>query len=150
MCTLLCRRSHTIICLYAILQLIADKLGQSPNRTVYLMTLSQDKDSVLNSDENRKLLLKVGLKCYHDVGDWLASTLESLQHNELAVKMTAFMQKKKKESKWYTPQQYTIVAMVCYVTLYTCIHTQLHRLYFFVNEFFTFSSKVVFCIIPMH
>ena len=68
------------------------------------MTLSQDKDSVLNSDENRQLLMKVGLKCYHDVGDWLASTLESLQHNELADKMTAYMQKKKKESKWYIAQ----------------------------------------------
>ena len=68
------------------------------------MTLSQDKDSVLNSDENRRLLMKVGLKCYHDVGDWLATTLDSLQHSELAVKMTAFMQKKKKETKWYTGQ----------------------------------------------
>ena len=68
------------------------------------MTLSQDKDSVLNSDENRRLLIKVGLKCYHDVGDWLAKTLDNLQHNELAVKMTAFMQKKKKETKWYTGQ----------------------------------------------
>ena len=86
------------------LQLIVDKLGQSPNRTVYLTTLSQDRDSVLNNDENRQLLIKVGLKCYYDVGDWLVSTLESLQHNELAVKMTAFMQKKKKESKWYLQQ----------------------------------------------
>ena len=68
------------------------------------MTLSQDKDSVLNSDENRQLLMMVGLKCYHDVGDWLTSTLESLQHNELADKMTAFMLKKKKESKWYIAQ----------------------------------------------
>ena len=68
------------------------------------MTLSQDKDSVLNSDENRQLLTMVGLKCYYDVGDWLASILESLQHNELADKMTAYMQKKKKESKWYIAQ----------------------------------------------
>ena len=68
------------------------------------MTLSQDKDSVLNSDENRQLLTKVGLKCYYDVGDWLASTLESLQHNELAVKMTAFMRQKKKDSKWFITQ----------------------------------------------
>jgi len=83
------------------LQLIADKLGHSPNRTVYLMTVSQDKDSVLNTDENRRLLMKVGLKCYHDVGDWLASTLENLRHNELADKMTAFMQRKKRETKWY-------------------------------------------------
>lgn len=65
------------------------------------MTLSQDKDSVLNTDENRKRLLEVGLQCYFDVGDWLVSTLESLQHDELAVKMTAYIQKKKRESKWY-------------------------------------------------
>ena len=63
-----------------VLQLIADKLGSSPNRMVYLMTLSQDKDSILNADENRKRLLEVGLKCYFDVGDWLVSTLENLQH----------------------------------------------------------------------
>ena len=68
---------------------------------VYLMTLSQDKDSILNADENRKRLLEVGLKCYFDVGDWLVSTLENLQHNDLAVKMTACIEKKKKESKWY-------------------------------------------------
>ena len=95
--------NYICMCL-CVLQLIADKLGQSPNRTVYLMTLSQDKDSILNTDENRKRLLEVGLKCYFDVGDWLVSTLESLQHNELAVKMTAHMQKKKKESRWYIRQ----------------------------------------------
>lgn len=88
---------------YVFLQLIADKLGESPNRTVYLMTLSQDKDSILNSDENRRLLTKVGLKSFYDVGEWLVSTLGSLQHNELADKMRAFMERKKRESKWYTP-----------------------------------------------
>jgi len=45
--------------------------------------------------------MKVGLKCCYDVGDWLAETFDSLQHHELAVKMTAFLEKKKKECRWY-------------------------------------------------
>jgi len=76
-------------------------LGQSPNRTVYLTTLSQDKDSVLNTDDGRKKLMKAGLKCCYDVGDWLVKTLDVLQHNELAVKMAAFVENKKKTCQWY-------------------------------------------------
>ena len=60
MCTLLRMEQATIIQVHANLQLIADKLGHSPNFTVYLMTLSRDKDSVLNSDENKKSAIDGG------------------------------------------------------------------------------------------
>ena len=65
----------------------------------------------------------VGLKCHQEVNDWLALIMESQQHNKLAVKMTAFMQKKKKESKWYTPQQYIMETIICYMILYTQLCT---------------------------
>ena len=56
---------------------------------------------MLNTDDGRKKLMKAGLKCHFDVGDWLVKTLDELQHNQLAVKMTAFLESKKRVCHWY-------------------------------------------------
>ena len=52
------------------------KLGSSLSRKVQFFSFSQDRDSVLNSDEGRQKLKDVGIGSPQDVGEWLVEVFQ--------------------------------------------------------------------------
>ena len=74
--------------------MIKEKLGPAPSRTVKFFTFSQDKDSVLNSDEGRQKLRDVGIGTPLEVGDWLVDVFRRrFGQDELADRLHSFIHK---------------------------------------------------------
>ena len=63
-------------------QIIEEKLGRSPNRTILFFSFSQDRDSTLNSDEGRQKLLDAGIHSPKDVGKWIEERLRDYLHQD--------------------------------------------------------------------
>ena len=65
--------------------MMLDQLGCVPSHKVQFFSFSQDRDSVLNTDDGRRKLQKAGIGTTLDVGDWLADIFEQqLEQDELA------------------------------------------------------------------
>ena len=63
-------------------QIIEEKLGRSPNRTIHFYSFSQDRDSSLNSDEGREMLLNAGIRSTREVGKWIEERLRDYLHQD--------------------------------------------------------------------
>ena len=76
------------------LQMIKEKLGVSPSRTVKFFSFSQDNDSVLNVDEGRQRLRDVGIGTPPEVGEWLVDVFKNrFEQDDLAARLHSFVQK---------------------------------------------------------
>ncbi len=68
--------------------MMLEQLGNIPSRKVQFYSFSQDRDSILNSDDGRDKLRGAGIGTPQDVGDWLAEIFEQqLDQDELAEKL---------------------------------------------------------------
>ena len=65
--------------------MMVEQLGNIPSHTVQFYSFSQDRDSILNSEDGRRRLQGAGIGTPQDVGDWLAEIFEQqLDQDELA------------------------------------------------------------------
>ena len=73
-------------------QVIRKKLGSTPSRMVKFFSFSQDRDSVLNTEDGRKKLRDVGIGTPSEVGDWLVGVFrEDFQQENLADQLDSFI-----------------------------------------------------------
>lgn len=78
--------------------MIQEKLGEVPSCTVKFFSFSQDRDSVLNSEEGRQKLREVGIGSPLDVGEWLADVFRRrFGQDDLADRLHTFTHKKQKQ-----------------------------------------------------
>lgn len=81
-------------------QMIKEKLGHSPTRTVRFFSFSQGKDSVLNTPGGRKILRDVGIQFSLGVGEWLVKTFHKhLDQEELASRLHDYIHKDEDSQK---------------------------------------------------
>ncbi len=74
------------------LQETRGKLGSVPSRTVRFFSFSQDRDSVLNTDEGRRRLRDMGIGSPQDVGDWLVEVFrKDFRLEALADRLDSFI-----------------------------------------------------------
>ena len=82
--------------------MIKEKLKPCPKHKVQFFSFYQDKDSVLNTPEGRKILHDVGIQTPYDVGDWLIDVFRNhLDQEELAERYVI-----SKNTNSYDPFQY--------------------------------------------
>ena len=80
---------HHLLCM---LQMTLEQLGRVPSRKVKFYSFSQDRDSILNTEDGRSKLRDAGIGTPQDVGDWLAHIFESqLDQDELSQKLRKFV-----------------------------------------------------------
>ena len=75
-------------------QMIKEKLGDCPSRTIKFFSFSQSKASVLNTPSGRQILQEVGIHSPVQVGEWLAETFRKhLDQEELASRLSDYIHK---------------------------------------------------------
>ncbi len=76
------------------LQETRKKLGSVSSRTVKFFSFSQDRDSVLNTEEGRQRLRDVGIGAPLKVGDWLVDVFKKdFKLEGLADQLDSFIHK---------------------------------------------------------
>ena len=91
-CTILSQEHFDRCGYFPFLQMIKEKLGVSPSRTVKSFSFSQDNDSVLNTDEGRQRLRDVGIGTPPEVGEWLVDVFKNrFGQDDLADRLQSFV-----------------------------------------------------------
>ncbi len=68
------------------------KLGSASSRIVKFFSLSQDRDSVLNTEEGRQRLRDVGIGTPLELGDWLVGVFrDDFRLESLADRLDSFI-----------------------------------------------------------
>ena len=77
---------------YIFLQKIKQKIGTSTSRTMDFFSFCQDGDSILNCDEGRETLKRVGIYSTSKVGEWIEKELrDHMQHEKIAEALHKFL-----------------------------------------------------------